>query len=341
MLFELPSFEHKDAMDVQEALSYLARYGDRAKVIAGATDLLSLMKDRIEGPKLKIPEVLVNVKKIPGLNGIRYERGKGLRIGATVTLKQLAASDTIKQKFPIVAEAALQVGTTQLRNMGTVGGNLCQRPRCSYFRHPHFICFKKGGGRCYAVSGEHRFHHAIMMQGKCVAAHPSDLAPALIALGGKAVVAGSHEERRIPLSEFFAGGNSLGETALRADELLTGVEMPEPRGTHQVFLKQRIRHAVDFALSSVALAVIESDGVCEDIRLVLGGVAPVPVLVPLDNVIKSGKLDHRLIEDAANLSIKEAHPLRMNGYKVDLTKVTVQRAFAAIAHGPTEFDSGT
>lgn len=329
MLFELPHFEYKNAMDLQEAVACLTQYGNRARVIAGATDLLGLMKDRIEGPQIATPEMLVNIKNIPGLNDIKYERGRGLRIGAAVTLKQLIAADAIQQDFPIIAQAALQVGTTQLRNMGTVGGNLCQRPRCSYFRHPQFICSKKGGNQCYAVSGEHRFYHSIMMHAKCIAAHPSDLAPALIALRGQAVVAGPGGERRIPLNEFYMDGNGLEETSLKAGEFLTAVEMPEQARPCQVFLKQRIRHSVDFALASVALAVTSTNGICEAMRLVLGGVAPAPVLVPTDGFI-GRKVNQQFIEEAANLSVKAARPLRSNAYKVDLTRVTVQRAFAGL-----------
>ena len=203
MLFELPGFDHIDAKDAKEAASCLRKYGEKARIIAGATDLLGFMKDRIEGPGLKVPEVLVNIKTIPGIARIDYDEKTGLRIGAAVTLNQLATSDLIKQKFNILSQAALQVGTTQIRNMGTVGGNLCQRPRCLYFRQAHFVCFKKGGTTCYAVTGEHRFYHSIMKKGKCVMAHPSDMAPALIALKAKAIIAGSEGERGLPLEAFF------------------------------------------------------------------------------------------------------------------------------------------
>ena len=278
MLFELPIFEHIDATDVSEAASCLHQYGEKARVIAGATDLLSLMKDRIEGPGLRVPEVLVNIKTIPGMTSITYDEETGLRIGAAVTLNQLATSGLIRQRFTILSQAALQVGTTQLRNVGTVGGNVCQRPRCSYFRHPHFVCFKKGGTRCYAAAGEHRFYHAIMMHGKCVMAHPSDMAPALLALEARAVIASPEGERKIPFDAFFSGPNTLGENVLKSGELLTAVEVPHQQNVRQIFLKQRIRHAADFALSSVAAAARMSDGICEEIRVVLGGVAPVPHL---------------------------------------------------------------
>ncbi len=339
MLFELPTFEHVTAKDAGEAASCLRRYGGKAKVIAGATDLLSRMKDRIEGPGLKMPEVLVNIKEIPGMTGITYDEQRGLRIGAAVTLNGLATSDLVQQRFNILAQAALQVGTTQLRNMGTIGGNVCQRPRCLYFRHPHFVCFKKGGTICYAAAGEHRFYHAIMKTGKCVMAHPSDMAPPLIALRARAVIVGTEGERTVPFEEFFLGANSLEETILKPDEFLVAIQVPnQHHESRQVFLKHRIRHAADLALSSVAVVARisggQSRGLCEDIRVVLGGIAPFPfAAATVEAVIKGKTLDERLISDAAEASVKEARPLPMNGYKVDLTKALVRRALTLISQG--------
>jgi xanthine dehydrogenase YagS FAD-binding subunit len=332
MLFELPSFEHIDAKDATDAVSCLRQYGGKARVIAGATDLLGLMKDRIEGPEFRMPEVLVNIKAIPGIATIDHDGKSRLRIGAGVTLNQLATSDLIGQKFNILTQAALHVGTTQVRNMGTVGGNLCQRPRCLYFRQAHFLCYKKGGKQCYAVAGEHRFYHSIMEKGKCVMAHPSDMAPALIALKASAIITGSEGERSLPLEDFFLGPNNFGETVLKPDEFLTAIEVPgQDNKSPQIFLKQQIRRAADFALSSAALAARVSDGVCEDIRVVLGGVAPFPfVAAAVEEIIKGRRLDEGLISDAAEASVKEARPLPMNGYKVDLTKTLVRRALMMI-----------
>jgi xanthine dehydrogenase YagS FAD-binding subunit len=332
MLFELPSFEHIDARDAADAVSCLRQYGGKARVIAGATDLLGLMKDRIEGPELKLPEVLINIKTIPDIAATDYDEKTRLRIGAGVTLNQLATSDLIKQKFSILSQAALQVGTTQLRNMGTVGGNLCQRPRCLYFRQAHFLCYKKGGKQCYAAAGEHRFYHSIMERGKCVMAHPSDIAPALMALKARVVIAGSEGERSLPLEDFFLGANNFGETVLNPDEFLTAIEVPSQMSeTHQVFLKQRIRRAADFALSSTAVAARMSDGVCADIRVILGGIAPFPVVAAaVEETIKGRRLDKGLISEAAEASVKGARPLPMNGYKVDLTKTLVRRALTMI-----------
>ena len=332
MLFELPSIEHIDAKDVREAIDCLKAHDGKAAVLAGATDLLSLMKDRIEGPKLKVPKVLVNIKTIPGMARITYEEGKGLRIGAAVTLSQIIASVEVRAKFDTLSQAARVVGTTQLRNMGTVGGNLCQRPRCAYFRHPHFVCFKKGGTRCYAAAGEHRFYHAIVNYGTCVMAHPSDMAPALVALKANVVMAGPGEERKVPLRDFFLGPDHLNETILKPGEFLLAVEVPDqPADARQVFLKQRIRRAADFAMASVAVVALMSDGMCKEISIVLGGVAPSPyVAETAERLIGGHALTEQTISDAAEAAVEGARPLPDNHYKIDLAKAIVSRALRSM-----------
>lgn len=334
MLFELPDFEHRDAKDVREAVTCLREYNGKASVIAGGTDLLALMKDRIEGPKLKTPEALVNIKTIPGIARVMYKENTGLSIGAAITLSQLTASDEIQAKLGILSQAARGVGTTQLRNMGTLGGNLCQRPRCAYFRHPHFVCFKKGGTRCYALTGEHRFYHSILRNGKCVMAHPSDMAPALVALKASAVIAGPEGEKKIPLCDFFLGPDNVGETVLGSDEFLLAVEVPDqPKDNRQVFLKQRIRHAADFALASVAAVAHVSDGVCKEMSLVLGGVAPFPyVAKDAEELLKGQRLTERRVLDAAEAAVEGARALPMNQYKISLAKASVRRVLTSIWH---------
>ena len=317
---------------MKKAVTCLKSYDGKASVIAGATDLLALMKDRIEGPKLKVPEALVNIKNIPGIGRITREKETGLSMGAAVTLNQMAVSDEITPTFGILSQAARMVGTTQLRNMGTLGGNLCQRPRCLYFRHPHFVCFKKGGTGCYAAGGEHRFYHSILKKGKCVMAHPSDMAPALVALKAGAVIAGVDGERIVPLRDFFLGPDNVEETILKSDEFILAVEVPDQPGeTRQCFLKQRVRHAADFALASVALVARMVDGICQDITIVLGGVAPFPyVAKTAGEMVEGHALTERLISDAAGAALEEARSLPMNQYKVDLTRAIVKRALETV-----------
>jgi CO/xanthine dehydrogenase FAD-binding subunit len=273
----MPGFELIDAESIEETIFFLNKHIGKVGVLAGGTDLLPLMKDRVNGPQLRIPEVLINIKTIPGMDKITFDEKSGLRIGSTVTLNCLETSNLIKQKFSILAQAAREVGTTQIRNMGTVGGNLCQRPRCMYFRHPHFVCRKKGGESCFAMT-------------------------------------------------------HFRETVLKPDEFLSGIKVPLPKTkTYQVFLKSRIRRSSDFALSSVAIVARMSDGVCDTIQIVLGGVAPFPYIASQAmEMLKGKKITEKLISQAADASVEKAHPFHDNRYKVDLTKALTIRALKAV-----------
>jgi xanthine dehydrogenase YagS FAD-binding subunit len=333
MLFELPPFEHAEAATVAEAVRLLGGGGPRA-VVAGATDLLALMKDRVQGRALPMPEVLVNIKPIEAMREIRVD-GSTVVIGAAVTLARLAASEPIRAVLPALAEAASAVGTTQLRAVGTLGGNLCQRPRCMYFRHPDYSCFRKGGRTCFAVTGEHRDYHAVLGRGKCVMAHPSDTACALVALGGEAVVAGPGGERLIPIEAFFAGGDATRETVLAPDELLVEVRVPVPApGNRQLFLKRRVRHSADFALASVAVSVECADGTLREARLALGGVAPAPIrAAAAEGVLRGARAAPERFAAAADAALAGARPLARNGYKVELARALILRALQATAAG--------
>ncbi|MEW6674020.1 MAG: xanthine dehydrogenase family protein subunit M [Thermodesulfobacteriota bacterium] len=328
MLFELPRFEHVDAKSIKEAVSIISQYGETASLIAGGTDLLALMKDRVSGPQFKIPEMIVNIKTIPEMNRIAYDKETGLSIGAGVTLNSLATSDIINQKFSILSTAAKLVATTQIRNMGTVGGNLCQRPRCMYFRHPGFPCYLKGGRQCYAMAGEHRYYHAIVGYTRCVRTHPSDLAPALVALKAKVVLANIKGERQIPIDEFYGESEGLAENSLKSGEMLTEIQVPNlPAETYQLFLKRRIRHASDFAIVSVAAAGRISGGMCEDICVALGGVAPIPFrAIAIEKIMNGNQFGENLVSQAEAASVEKARPLPKNRYKIDLTKALVKRA---------------
>ena len=336
MLYEMPAIQHVSARTIEEAVSFLSQNGGRTQVVAGGTDLLGLMKDRVKGPSLDIPQVLVNIRAIPELQQIK-EEADGITIGAAVPLSRLETS-ILAEKFPILLQAAGQVGTTQIRNMGTIAGNICQRPRCLYFRHPDFICFKKGGKSCFASGGEHRYYHAILQYGKCLMAHPSDLAPALLALRAEAILAGPEGERTVPLKDFFSDGNHLRETILKSGEMITRFRLPYSQA-RQIFLKNRIRHTSDFALASVAAAVRFSEKRCEDVSIVLGGVAPSPYIASTAEKVLRGKpIGKDLIGAAAEAALRDTRPLPYNGYKVDLAKTLVERALWAL--GTEAFQPG-
>jgi len=328
MLYELPKFEHVDVTSVQEALYWLKIHEERAKVIAGGTDLLGLMKDRIRGSKMPLPEVLINIKTVPELNRITWSEEEGLKIGASVKLCDIERSEIIRSKFSILSKAANGVATPQIRNMGTIGGNLCQRPRCWYFRSPFFDCFKKGGRVCYAITGDNRWYFSILKLGTCVAAHPSDIAPALIALDSDLKIAGPNDERVIKVENFFADGKSVSDTILRPEELLVEAHVPNPKpDTYTAFLKSRLRRSWDFALVSVAVAIRLSSEKFKDVRIVLGGVAPFPYrATKAEEELCDNVIDERSPSLTAKAALAEARSLSMNKYKVTLTEALVRRA---------------
>jgi len=328
MLYEMPAIQYDNARTMEEAVSILSQNGGKAQMVAGGTDLFGLMKDGVKGPDLGIPQVLVNIKAIPELQQIN-EEPDGITIGAAVSLSRLETS-VAGEKFPILLQAAGKVGTTQIRNMGTIAGNISQRPRCLYFRHPDFICFKKGGKRCFAPGGEHRYHHAILKDGKCWMGHPSDLAPALVALRANAIIAGPEGERTVPLKDFFNDGNHSRETILKNGEMITRFRIRYSQA-RQIFLKNRIRRTFDFALVSVAVAVRFSEASCEDVSIVLGGVAPYPYIASAaEKVLKGKSMGNGLIGEAAEAALKDARPLPHNGYKVDLARSLIKKALWAL-----------
>ena len=329
MLDELPPLAHVDAQSVDEAVHWLGHYGPRAKLLAGGTDLLGLMKDRVSGPQMPLPDVLINIKRVPELGRIAEAADGGLRIGAAVTLADLEDDPRVRARYPILGEAARSVATAQIRAVGTVGGNLCQRPWCWYFRHPRFECFKRGGRQCFAIPGNNRTYFSVVNLGICVMAHPSDLAPALLALGARLGVAGPQGAREIPIDAFFQGPRSVSETALAPDEVLTWVDVPAvPSGARGAFLKHRIRDTYDFALAEVAVWRASAD----DVRVALGGIAPFPFrAAEAEAQVRGRRLTDAVIEAAATAVVARARPLTMNGYKVDVTRALVQRALAGLA----------
>ncbi len=328
MQYEIPPIEYIQATSVEDAVYWLSHYGEKAKIIAGGTDLLGLVKDRIRGSKMPLPEALVDIKKIPNIATMKYDAKEGLRIGACATLRMIESSPFVREHYPVLAQAAGEVATNQIKNVGTIGGNLCQRPWCWYFRVPYFDCYKKGGRQCFAVSGANKYYFSILGLGICVMAHPSDTAPALIALGASARVAGRDGTRVVPLDRFFNGPREVFETVLANDEVLTDILVPtQPANSTGTYLKQRLRKTWDFALASVAVQAQRRDGVCEGVKIVLGGVAPYPYRVPDAEKVLIGKtVDERLVSEAAEAALQGSHPLSMNGYKVYLAKTLLKRA---------------
>ena len=297
--------------------------------LAGGTDLITLVRHGIARPN-----ALVDLTGIEGLRGITREKGRGIRIGALTPLSDVEHSTELAKSLPIVPESLRDAATPQIRNMGTVGGNLLQRNRCWYFRDEGVPCWLKGGTRCFAVDGENRYP-AVIGAHQCWMVSPSDLAPALIACDAEIEIASSLGKRRMKLAELFVAphGRERREHALRAGELITAVRIPEcatlRRGTYQ---KAMERKAWSFAIVSVAASARIRDGKASDVRLVLGGVAPVPWRVPAaEKLLEGSALDDNACRAAADALLDSAEPLRDNGYKVTLARELVRRALRSLA----------
>jgi xanthine dehydrogenase YagS FAD-binding subunit len=329
----MKAFEWANPTTVSEAAQLLnvvpasRDIDDAPRPIAGGQDLLTTMKDYTSRPSR-----VVNLKNIRGLDRIEGDARKGLTIGALVTVNQLEENPAVRAGFPGLAEAAHSIATPQIRNLGTVGGNLCQRPRCWYFRLEEVICLKKGGSQCYAATGENKYH-AIFGGGPSYIVHPSDLAPMLVALGASVFVAGAAGHRVIPLEQFFtlpADGNIRRENVLKNDEIITQIQIPASGlAAHSTYLKFKERESLDFALSSVAAAVEMQGTTIKQARVVLGGVAPIPWRVPAVEKFLTGKaLSPEVLVQAARLALDGAKPLEKNAYKIPLTQTLVRRALA-------------
>ena len=334
MLYELPEFEYFEPSNLNEALEILGRYDGRAKVLGGGTDLLGLMKDRVAGQKMPLPSALVNIKKIEELGRVTHGDSE-TEVGSAVTLSQIAGDPKINERYAAFAQAAASVATYQIRNMGTLGGNLCQRPWCWYFRHPAFDCFKKGGKQCYAITGDNSTYFSVYNLGTCVMSHPSDTAPALIALGARVRIASPRASggvKELDLEDFFLGPKSVKDNVLEPDEIVVSVRIPR-KAVRSAYIKHRVRNNWDFALASVAVAgsVDPKAGTIESLRLVLGGVAPLPMLVKQATDLGVGrKSDAKLKQEIQALLSKQAKPLRMNSYKVRIVRTLAARALDSI-----------
>ena len=319
------SFKHFDAKTVDEAVKHLIDSEGKASLIAGGTDLLNVLKDRILPHP---PEAVINLKTIPGLDTIRNDP-HGLNIGALVRLRDLASSARIRDSYPVFWKAATSVASPQIRNMATIGGNLCQDVRCWYYRTPRLIrgavvCKRKGGTKCYALGGDNRYHSIFGGAQGCHAVCLSDLAIALICLGAQAETS----KRTVPLEDFILPGVG---TALDSDEVLIGIHIPPPKtGSKGAYVKFTTRKATDFAIVSVAALLMFEKKECKEARIVLGGVAPGPWRASSsEDILKEETVDASTAEEAGKMAIAGAKPLKENAYKIPLVQALVKRAILA------------
>jgi xanthine dehydrogenase YagS FAD-binding subunit len=317
------SFTHINAHTIEEAQLLLSKYKGKAVLNAGGTDLLGVLKDEILPD---YPKVVINIKTIANFDSITENDGR-LTIGSLAKLADIASSRLIKERYPVLAEAAHSVATPQIRNAATIGGNLCQDVRCWYYRYPRHIggpiqCLRKGSGPCLAVRGDNRYH-AIMEGKRCFAVCPSDTAVALAALAACIHVTSPEGERRIAITEFFS---PLGNT-LKPGEIVKEIEVPAFVGpTSQRYLKFTLRKPVDFAIVSVASVVTVENGICTDARIALGALAPGPVRArAAEELLKGKQINESVAAEAAQIAMAGAKPLSMNGYKIEIAKTLIKR----------------
>jgi len=322
----LPSFRYVRPKSVAEAVKALSAPG--ARVHAGGTDLVGCLRDGVFDAK-----AVVSLSGLAELKGISATKDGGLRIGALATLAEIARHPEVAKGWPALAQGAAAAASPQLRNQGTLGGNLCQRPRCWYFRGD-FGCARKGGEICYAVEGENTYH-AIFGGSGCFIVHPSDTASPLVALQASVKVAGPKGPRSLPVEKLFVlpAVDHTRETVLGPGEIVTEIHLPPPLpGGKGLYRKVRARGAWDFALGGVALALSVKDGKVASARVVLSGVAPVPWRVPDVEKLLVGKvLDATLAAEAAALAVKGAEPMSGNDYKVPLVEGAVEESLLALA----------
>jgi xanthine dehydrogenase YagS FAD-binding subunit len=326
-------FEYYKVSTVAQAISLLVKYQEKAAILAGGSDLFGMMKDGPEGPKFKMPQHLIDIKGIKDLNTIKEQKGS-LKIGATTTLSEISSSRLIAEKFPLLVQAAGQVGVPQIRNVGTLAGNLCQRPRCWYFRGKLFRdCLRKGGNDCYAQSGENQYHAILGAEGCCMV-FPSDMAPALMALNAKVEIATPKGNRTVPIEKFYIGPekNVLRENILSPQEMVVGIEVPiPPAGSKGVFLKLKERAAFDFAIVSVAVQLAFKGNAVTDSRVVFGGIAPYPFRALKAEAALKGEGVKERMATACKAAVERARPLSQNEYKVAATKGSLEKALGLLA----------
>lgn len=329
------SLKYYAASSWEDAVATLNKY-EHAQVIAGGSDFLGWIKDDLTGPGAPRADVLVDIRTIPNASYVKYDAAGGLKLGALTTLTTVAESADVQKVYPGLARAAVSPASPSIRNVGTIAGNIMQRPRCWYLRGKEFACYKKGGDFCFAVTGENQYH-AILEGELCYIVHPSDTAPALLSLNATGKVVGPNGPKDVSFDKFFIGPrtNVLKETVLERNEILTEISVPAPgANVKSTFMKVTQREVYDFAIVSIAVAAQIEGGVWKDGRVVLSGVAPTPYrATAAEDALKGQKIDEKVVRDAAEKTLVKARPMSQNAYKVDIAKNLIARAVLSLASG--------
>ena len=310
-----------------ESLNEAIKLSDNAHIYAGGTDMLGLLKDEIIRTKN-----VINLKNIKGLDNIEDRGSKGIEIGSLVKIADLIENKTIQEKCPLLWKTAKEIASPQLRNMGTVGGNICQRPRCWYFRGD-FNCFRKDGDTCYAVGGENKYH-CIIGGGPCYIVHPSDLAVSLLALDAEIEIASKDGKKTVRVNDFFIlpEDDETKENILKPGQVITKIIIPKlDRSLKSAYIKFKERASWDFAIVSVAAILETDDKTIKKGKLAFGGIAPRPWMdLSINNKLNGLKTDEISLDIFITSLFKNAEPMEKNEYKVILTRNLVKRVIENI-----------
>ena len=322
----MPQFTYVRPKSLEETIRHLST--GNARIHAGGTDLLGCLHDGVFAV-----EKVVSISRLDELKGIEPMNNGALRIGALATISDVENHPLLKERYPALVQAAREVASPQLRNQGTIGGNLCQKPRCWYYRGD-FHCSRKGGSQCFAVAGENQYHCILGGEG-CFIVHPSDIAPALMVYEARIEITGARGTKTIPIEKFYVLPEQeiTRETIMEAGEMVTAVLLPQPpRGLRSSYRKVRARGSWDFALAGAALALRISENKVVGAKVVLSGAAPIPWRCPdAEKVIMGQTLNESIIAQAASAAMKAAMPLRQNEYKIELFKGLLAEELAAYA----------
>jgi xanthine dehydrogenase YagS FAD-binding subunit len=324
----METFEYARPKSAQEAVKLLAGAEGEALALAGGTDLISLMKDGAAKPKR-----LVSLQHVSELRGISFHGDSGLRLGAGVTLEELMENAEVRQHYPALVQAAEGVSSPQIRSTGTVGGDLCQRPRCWYYRAGYGL-LAVYHGKPLVPDGDNRYHAILGNSGPAYFVSPSSLAPILIALDAKVKLHGPEGARELSVQEFFVTpkNDSEVEHALRPGEIVTEILVPNPGSVKMAVYEVRQKEALDWPLAAAAVVLKLDGGSVQSARVVLGHVAPVPWLSPeAEEALKGKSVDEDAAWEAGKAALSKATPLSKNAYKVQLARVAVKRAILRAA----------
>jgi len=316
------NFEYAMPDSLEKTLEYLR--SPHTQVKAGGIDLLDLMKENLIAPRR-----LVNIRDLAELRILDMDKDGRMQIGPALTLSELAAHKKLKGAYRALAQAASQAATPLIRNAASLGGNLCQRPRCWYFRSSDFSCSRKGGNTCFALDGENQYHAIFGNSDGCAIVHPSGTAVALLALDAQINISNGDDRKEIPIDDFFVtpAQDMQNENVLAADELITAVVIPaEMKNYISFYCKLKEKQASDWPLADVAVALRMNGKVCKDARIVLGSAAPVPMRSKkAEAVLMNKKIDKILATRASEAAMENAEPLSLNAYKVPVFKTLIYR----------------